>query len=103
MCCARVRAWRPDGTGSARTREETCESRTAGPADDITFMKKVKIIKRDDTKSKTPAPVNDKPKKTRSIEGTIKDWVTERRENIDTETRIRNSKFAAWDTDAIPA
>lgn len=66
-------------------------------------MKKVKIIKRDDSKPKTPPPVKDKPRKTRSIEGTIKDWVNERRENIDTETRMRNSKFAAWDTSTIPA
>jgi len=66
-------------------------------------MKKVKIIKRDDGKPKTPSPVKKKPEKTRSIEGTIKDWVTERRENNATETRVRNSKFSAWNSDAVPA
>ena len=66
-------------------------------------MKKVKIIKRDDGKPKAPSPVKEKPEKTRSIEGTIKDWVTERRQNIDTENRTRNSQFAAWNSDAIPA
>ena len=66
-------------------------------------MKKVKIIKRGDGKPKTASPVKQKPKKKRSIEGTIQDWVNERRENIDTENRTRNSKFAAWNADAVQA
>lgn len=66
-------------------------------------MKKVKIIKRDDGKPKTPSPVKEKPEKKRSIEGTIQDWVTERREKVDTEDRSRNSNFAAWNTDTIPS
>ena len=65
-------------------------------------MKKVKIIKRDDGKPKTPPPVKEKPGKKRSIEGTIQDWVTERRENADTEDRSRNSQFNAWN-DTFPA
>ena len=66
-------------------------------------MKKVKIIKREDGKPKTPSPAKEKPEKKRSIEGTIQDWVTERRENADTEDRSRNSEFAAWTNDTIPA
>ena len=66
-------------------------------------MKKVKIIKRDDDKPKTPSPVKEKSERKRSIEGTIQDWVTERREKADTEIRSRNSKFDSWTNDAIPA
>ena len=63
----------------------------------------VKIIKRSDGKSNEPPPERKKAKKKRSIESTVESWISERRENVDTEDRSRNSKLAAWTADAIPA
>jgi len=71
-----------------------------------TVMKKIKVIKRNEVEVKLP-PTNRKatarPKKPRSVESTIQDWISERRENNDAEHRSRNSQFAAWTTDSIPA
>jgi hypothetical protein len=66
-------------------------------------MTKIKVIKRGDTGVATP-PVskkgkNQKPKKQRSLEGTVKDWITERRENDDAETRERSSQLDSWNPD----
>jgi hypothetical protein len=66
-------------------------------------MTKIKVIKRGDTGVVTP-PVskkgkNQKPKKQRSLEGTVKDWITERRENDDAETRERSSQLDSWNPD----
>ena len=68
-------------------------------------MTKIKIIKRDDVGVKA-APTNKKanlrPKKKRSMESTVKDWITERRENDDAEHRSRSSQLASWNTDLTP-
>jgi len=60
---------------------------------------KIKVIKRNDDGTK-PAPTNRKanprPKKQRSMESTVQDWITERRENDDAEHRSRNSQLATW-------
>jgi hypothetical protein len=68
-------------------------------------MKKqsVKIIKRDDEVSKAPQTRKEKPKKKRSIESTIQDWITERREDTDSRNRSLKTQFAAWNTKAAPA
>ena len=70
-------------------------------------MTKIKIIKRDEaTITKSPPTnkkANQRPKKPRSVENTIKDWITERRENDDAENRSRNSQLATWSTDDVPA
>ena len=68
-------------------------------------MKKqlVKVIKRTDGESKPLPPAKVKPKKKRSLESTVQDWITERRENEDTEDRSRNSQFDAWNSDSRPA
>jgi len=69
-------------------------------------MKKIKIIKKDEGGIKLP-PSNKtaipRPKKQKSVESTVKDWITERRENDDAETRSRNSQLDAWNTDPTPA
>ena len=67
------------------------------------MKKQIKIIKRTDGESKPPAPKKEKTKKKRSLESTIQGWVTERRENEETEDRSRNSQFAEWETDSMPA
>jgi hypothetical protein len=70
-------------------------------------MTKIKIIKREEAGLKKPPPTNKKAsqraKKPRSVESTIKDWITERRENDDAENRSRNSQLATWNTDRVPA
>jgi hypothetical protein len=71
-------------------------------------MTKIKIIKREDAGLTKSPPTNKKasrrPKKPRSVESTIKDWITERRENDDAENRSRNSQLATWKTDnRVPA
>ena len=60
----------------------------------------VKIIKRNEVVPK-PTPTNRKaknkrPAKPRTVESTIKDWITERRENVDTENRSFGLQLAAW-------
>ena len=72
-------------------------------------MKKqvIKVIKQGDgvPKKIPPAankPSKERPKKPRSLESTVKDWITERRENDDAENRSRNSQLAEWDTDTDP-
>ena len=54
-----------------------------------------------------PPPTNKKagkrPKKDRTMENTVKDWITERRENDDAENRSLNSQLADWNADTIPA
>ena len=69
-------------------------------------MKKIKVIKREDVAPKA-APTNKKVAKRlkpdRSMENTVKDWITERRENDDAESRSLNSQLADWNTDTIPA
>ena len=67
-------------------------------------MKKqlIKIIKRTDGEARTQLPTK-KPGKKRSIEGTIQNWITECRENLDTENRTRNLKFATLNSDPVPA
>ena len=62
----------------------------------------IKIIKRTDGEAKTHSPAK-KPGKKRSIEGTIQNWITECRENVDTENRTLNSKFATINSDSVPA
>lgn len=67
---------------------------------------KIKIIKRNDVGVKVPPTnrkANARPKKPRSVESTIKDWITERRENDDAEHRSRTSQLATWTTDRRPA
>jgi hypothetical protein len=69
-------------------------------------MTKIKVIKRVDA-GVVKAPVskktkNQKPKKQRSLEGTVKDWITERRENDDAETRERSSQLDSWNPDLTP-
>lgn len=68
-------------------------------------MKKIKVIKRMDVGVKPP-PTNrkaSKPEKDRSMENTVKDWITERRENDDAESRSLNSQLADWSDDSVPA
>jgi hypothetical protein len=69
-------------------------------------MKKIKVIKREDVTPKA-SPTNKKAAKRlkpdRSMENTVKDWITERRENDDAESRSLNSQLADWNTDTIPA
>ncbi|MEO6335087.1 MAG: hypothetical protein ABIO91_08900 [Pyrinomonadaceae bacterium] len=65
-------------------------------------MTKIKVIKRNEGGEKTPPPAkasSKKPKKQRSMESTVKDWITERRENDDAETRDRNSQLDSWSED----
>ena len=72
-------------------------------------MKKqrIKIIKQNDGVAKIPPaaqkPAKERTKKQRSLESTVKDWITERRENDDAENRSRNSQLAEWDADTVPA
>ena len=102
-----MRTRRAHGVGyeGAGKREIQKDARTAHPTDIIAFMNKqvVKIIKRADGESKTPSRKKQKPKKKRSIESTIQDWITESRENTDVGNRTRSSEFAAWNTEAVPA
>jgi hypothetical protein len=69
-------------------------------------MTKIKVIKRDDAGVvKPPASKktkNQKPKKQRSLEGTVKDWITERRENDDAEDRDRRSQLDSCNPDLTP-
>lgn len=64
-------------------------------------MTKIKVIKRNEGGEKSPPPANKnaKPKKQRSMESTVKDWITERRENDADETRDRNSQLDSWSED----
>ena len=66
-------------------------------------MKKppIKIIKRGEGESTKPAPKKEKPRKKRSMESTVQDWITERRDNEETADRSRNSEFQAWNDEAI--
>ncbi|HEX6123994.1 MAG TPA: hypothetical protein VFZ23_01350 [Pyrinomonadaceae bacterium] len=64
----------------------------------------IKIIKRPDGKAKSSPPAKAVPKKKkRSLESTIQNWITERRENEDTENRTRNSEFQSWNTEPAEA
>jgi hypothetical protein len=66
---------------------------------------KIKVIKRNADGTKPPPTnrkANPRPKKPRSMESTVQDWITERRENDDAEHRSRNSQLANW-TDTPPA
>ncbi len=69
-------------------------------------MTKIKVIKRNEGGAKSPPPSkkakNEKSKKQRSMESTVKDWITERRENDDAEDRDRRSQLDSWDTDLTP-
>lgn len=65
--------------------------------------KPIKVIKREDGKTKPPPTNKVKPKKKRSIESTVQDWITERRDNEQTEDRSRNSEFNSWNADTTPA
>jgi hypothetical protein len=64
-------------------------------------MTKIKVIKRNEGGEKSPPPAakTAKPKKKRSMESTVKDWITERRENDADETRDRNSQLDSWSED----
>jgi hypothetical protein len=65
-------------------------------------MTKIKVIKRNQGGEKPPPSnksSNHKPKKQRSMESTVKDWITERRENDADETRDRNSQLDSWSED----
>lgn len=69
-------------------------------------MTKIKVIKRIDAGVVKP-PVskkakNEKPKKQRSMESTVKDWITERRENDDAEDKDRRSQLDSWNPDLTP-
>lgn len=66
-------------------------------------MTKIKVIKRVDAGVIKP-PVskkakNERPKKKRSMESTVKDWITERRENDDAEDASRRSQLDSWNPD----
>ena len=68
-------------------------------------MTKIKIIKRVDGGEKLPPSLkksNERPRKKRSMEGTVKDWITERRENDDAEDLARRSELDAWNPDLTP-
>jgi hypothetical protein len=69
-------------------------------------MTKIKVIKRVDAGVvKAPASKKKKNKKAtkqRSLEGTVKDWITERRENDDAEDRDRRSQLDSWNPDLTP-
>lgn len=69
-------------------------------------MTKIKVIKRVDA-GVAEAPVSkktkkQKAKKQRSLEGTVKDWITERRENDDAEDLARRSQLDSWNPDLTP-
>ena len=66
------------------------------------MKKPIKVIKQTDGEP-IPSPKKEKPKRKRSIESTIQDWITERRDNEETEDRSRNSDFNAWNDDSTPA
>jgi hypothetical protein len=62
----------------------------------------IKIVKKKD--SKPPSRKKEAPKRKRSIESTVQSWITERRDNEETEDRSRNSQFKSWSkNDTIPA
>lgn len=63
----------------------------------------VKVIKRNDGPAKAPVTVKKKPVKQRSIENTIENWISERRENVDIENRSSRSQLAFWNSDALLA
>jgi hypothetical protein len=69
-------------------------------------MTKIKVIKRNEGGEKSPPrtgkATNQKPKKKRSMESTVKDWITERRENDADETRDRNAQLDSWSEDFNP-
>ena len=68
-------------------------------ATDVIPLMKIKVIKRNDDGTKPPPTnrkANSRPKKPRSMESTVQDWITERRENDDAEHRSRNSQLANW-------
>ena len=69
-------------------------------------MTKIKVIKRVDAGVvKPPASKkskNEKSKKQRSLEGTVKDWITERRVNDDAEDLERRSQLDSWNPDLTP-
>ena len=69
-------------------------------------MTKIKVIKRNEGDEKSPPrtgkTANQKPKKKRSMESTVKDWITERRENDADETRDRNAQLDSWSEDFNP-
>jgi hypothetical protein len=62
----------------------------------------VKVIKRTDGKTVAPSSKKKKAKKKRSIESTIQDWITERRENEDSGNRTRSAQLADWNAEAAP-
>src|SRR5215207_1934184 len=106
MCRARLQARRSRRAGCGRQGEKGfAKGRQSGdPADVHTFMKKqtVKVIKREDGEKKLPSVKKEKPKRKRSMESTVQDWITERRENEDTQDRTRSSQLASWTDDTPP-
>lgn len=62
----------------------------------------VKIVKRTEVKSVAQSSKKKKAKKKRSIESTIQDWITERRENEDSGNRTLNDQLANWNAEAAP-
>lgn len=67
------------------------------------MSKQVKIIKRSEGDTRSPKIKKEKPKRKRSIESTIQDWITERRETTDIENETRSSQFNTSNPDAIPS
>ena len=62
-------------------------------------MTKIKIIKKEDGEnSQKPANKKADPraKKPRSLESTVQNWITERREKDEAEDQSRRSKIASW-------
>lgn len=69
-------------------------------------MTKIKIIKRKEGPVNVPPTnkaANQRPKKPKSMESTVKDWITERRENDDAEDRSRRSQLNSWNDEPTPA
>ena len=63
---------------------------------------KIKIIKRIDGNKPAAAEKKKEDKKKKpSVESTVQTWITERRENVETEDRSRNANFARWSTDVV--
>ena len=96
-----MRSGRVDGTGIRRYEGKTKKEKfTREPCStDFIPLMKIKVIKRNLDGTKPPPTnrkANPRPKKPRSMESTIQDWITERRENDDAEHRSRNSQLATW-------
>ena len=61
-------------------------------------MTKIKIIKKEDGENSPPTnkKANPRPKKPRSVESTIQNWITERREKDEADNKSRRSTIASW-------